>query len=220
MQDVRYILLALLSLSEFVSASLSQPLSSPALMSTKLIGFIYDHTYEHPRLPSTLVALFALLPYQYFGNGALGISHSLQVWVHCLFLHFSHLFWFVLLPLLVHLGVLFAFSLAARHCANYLKIRSPICLGSFSRDPIRRSIKRFIKWTCETRMCQSAVQKGVETLFQWLLIRVKRKLFLIKNHSTDFWNAAQELERSWRRPKRSIACLCTTTRFLKPWFLV
>jgi len=53
MQDIRYTLLALLSLSEIVSASLSQPPSSPALLSTKLIGFIYNQIYEHPRLPST-----------------------------------------------------------------------------------------------------------------------------------------------------------------------
>lgn len=144
MQDVRYILLALLSLSEFVSASLSQHLSSPALMSTKLIGFICNNTYERTRLPSTWVALFALLPYQYLGNGALSISHSPQVWVHWPFLHFNHLFWFVLC-LCWYILALFAFSSAARHYANYLKIRSPICLGSFSCDPIRWSIKRFIK---------------------------------------------------------------------------
>lgn len=219
MQDIRYILLAL-SLSEFVSASLSWPLSSPALMSTKLIGFIYNHTYEHPRLPSTWVALFALLPCQYPCNGAFIISHRPQVWVHCPSLHFNQALLICSVPLLVHLNVLFAFSSAARHYANYLKIRSPICLGSFSCDPIRGSIKRFIKWMCKTRICQSTVQKGVKTLFQWLLIRVKRKLNLIKNHSTDFWNGAQEAERSWRRPKRSIACLYTTTHFLMPWFLV
>lgn len=45
---------------------------------------------------------------------------------------------------------------------------------------------------CGTKMYQSTVQKGLKKIILWLLIQVERKLNLIKNHSTDFWNTAQE----------------------------
>lgn len=181
-------------------------------MSTKLIGFIYKHFFELPRLPSTWVALFALLPYQYLGNGALSISDSPQVWVQWLFLHFSHLFWFVLC-LCWYILVFCLLSLRLPDTTLTIwRLDLPFVSDHFPVTLSEEALKD-IKWMCETRMCQSTVQKGVKALFQWLLTWVKRKLNLIKNHSTDFWNRAQEVERSWRRPKRSIACLCTTTHF-------